>query len=40
MFALKSIFNNENIGNQGYIDISILWTYKKYVIIYFDTKYR
>ena len=30
---------DENIGNHGYIDTSILWIYRRYIGRYFGKKY-
>ena len=38
-FAYKNLVCiNENIGNNGYIDISILWIYQRYIDGYFGKK--
>ena len=34
------MIKDENIGNHGYIGISILLIYRRYIDGYFDIKYR
>ena len=37
---IKHPIKNENIDNYGYINISILRIYRRYIDEYFDIKYR